>query len=192
MGDGGGHWLVRMEWRPAGWSVCHPLLIFLCTIKSRSSRLALAHPGSSRKGAVIWLWWLDQNTPQRNLIRCTKSIHKLSLFILAIKHWTDGDKWCLTIYDADISKDKKVHGRDALTVICVDTEETRDWCVHVVRCVVCKHDRLLNTCLSFRPAHQQPNYISVIRHTMQPTVNYHCLMYVFCAWKLMLGQLIAW
>jgi len=26
-GDGGGeHWLVRMEWRPAGWSVCLPLL----------------------------------------------------------------------------------------------------------------------------------------------------------------------
>jgi len=34
MGDGrGGHWLVWMEWRPAGWSVCLPLLIFLCTIK---------------------------------------------------------------------------------------------------------------------------------------------------------------
>jgi len=33
MGDGGGgHWLVRMEWHPAGWSVCLPLLIFLCTI----------------------------------------------------------------------------------------------------------------------------------------------------------------
>jgi len=27
--DGGGHWLVRMEWRPAGWPVCLPLLIFL-------------------------------------------------------------------------------------------------------------------------------------------------------------------
>ena len=41
-GDGGGgHWLVRMEWRPAGWSVCLPLLIF----QSRSSLLALAHPG---------------------------------------------------------------------------------------------------------------------------------------------------
>jgi len=27
MGDGGGgHWLVRMEWRPAGWSLCLPLL----------------------------------------------------------------------------------------------------------------------------------------------------------------------
>jgi len=26
MVDGGGHWLVRMELRPAGWSVCLPLL----------------------------------------------------------------------------------------------------------------------------------------------------------------------
>jgi len=24
-------WLVRMEWRPAGWSVCLPLLIFAVT-----------------------------------------------------------------------------------------------------------------------------------------------------------------
>jgi len=30
MGDGGGgHWLVRMEWRPAGWSVCLPLTVKL-------------------------------------------------------------------------------------------------------------------------------------------------------------------
>jgi len=44
-GDGeGGQWLVRIEWRPAGWSVCLPLLIFPCTIKSRSSLLAPAHP----------------------------------------------------------------------------------------------------------------------------------------------------
>jgi len=46
---GGGHWLVRMELRPAGWSVYLPLLIFPCTIKSRSSLLTLAHPGWSRK-----------------------------------------------------------------------------------------------------------------------------------------------
>jgi len=40
-GDGGGgHWLVRMEWRLAGWSVCLPLLISPCTTKSRSSLLA--------------------------------------------------------------------------------------------------------------------------------------------------------
>ena len=43
--DGGGHWLVRMEWRPPGLSVCLPLLIFPCTIKSRSFLLAPAHPG---------------------------------------------------------------------------------------------------------------------------------------------------
>ena len=53
---GGGHWLVRMERHPAGWSVCLPLLIFPCTIKSRSSLLAPAHPGSPGKRAVKWLW----------------------------------------------------------------------------------------------------------------------------------------
>jgi len=58
MGDGGGgHWLVRMKWRPAGWSVCLPLLISPCTIKSRSSVLAPAHPGGRRKRAIKRLWW---------------------------------------------------------------------------------------------------------------------------------------
>jgi len=43
-----------MEWRPAGWSVC----LFPCTIKSRSSLLALAHPGGPGKRVVKWLrWW---------------------------------------------------------------------------------------------------------------------------------------
>ena len=54
---GGGHWLVRMECRPAGWSVCLPLLIFRCTIKSRGSLLAPAHPGSAGKRVIKWLWW---------------------------------------------------------------------------------------------------------------------------------------
>jgi len=31
----GGHWLVRMEWCPAGWLLCLPLLVFPCTIKSK-------------------------------------------------------------------------------------------------------------------------------------------------------------
>ena len=61
MGDGGGgHWLlVRMEWRSSGWSLCLPLLIFPCTIKSRSSLLAPAHPGAPGKRTVkrLWLWW---------------------------------------------------------------------------------------------------------------------------------------
>ena len=56
--DGGGHWLVWMEWRPARWLVCVPLLIFPCTIKSRSSVLVPAYPGWSRKKGhktvVVW------------------------------------------------------------------------------------------------------------------------------------------
>ena len=49
MGDGGGgHWLVRMEWRPSGWSVCVPLLIFPCTTKSRSFSSGTGSPGWSR------------------------------------------------------------------------------------------------------------------------------------------------
>jgi len=53
MGDGGGgHWLVQMEWHPAGWSLCLPLLIFPCTIKSRSSLLAPAHLGGPGKRAI--------------------------------------------------------------------------------------------------------------------------------------------
>jgi len=53
---GGGHWLVRMEWHSARWSVCLPLLIFPCTIKSRSSLLAPAHPGGPGKRAAKRLW----------------------------------------------------------------------------------------------------------------------------------------
>jgi len=49
---GAGHWLVRIEWRPAGWCVCLPLLIFPCTIKSRSSLMAPAHPDGPGKRAI--------------------------------------------------------------------------------------------------------------------------------------------
>ena len=54
---GGGHWLVQVEWRPAGWSVCLPLLISACTIKSRSSLLAPAYLGGPGKRAIKRLWW---------------------------------------------------------------------------------------------------------------------------------------
>jgi len=47
-----GHCLVRIEWRPSGWSVCLPVLIFSCTVKSRSS-----HLGGPRKSTVKRLWW---------------------------------------------------------------------------------------------------------------------------------------
>ena len=61
--DGGQNWLVWMEWRPAGWLVCLPLLIFPCTIKSRSSILAPAHLGGfgkkGRKTVVVVI--IDKN-----------------------------------------------------------------------------------------------------------------------------------
>jgi len=61
-GDGGGgHWLVRMEWPPAGWLACLPLLIFPYTIKSRSSLLAPAHPGGPGKRAVKRLCVCDNS-----------------------------------------------------------------------------------------------------------------------------------
>jgi len=60
-GGGGGHWLVRIEWRPVGWSVCLPLLIFPCTIKSRSSLLATGHMDGPGKRAVKWLWCYTGN-----------------------------------------------------------------------------------------------------------------------------------
>jgi len=58
---GGGHWEVRMEWRSARLSACLPVLIFPCTIKSRSSLLAPANPGGPGKRAVKWLWWCGGN-----------------------------------------------------------------------------------------------------------------------------------
>jgi len=56
--SGGGHWLVWMEWHPAGWSVCVwlPLLIFPSTIKSKSSLLAPAHLDGPGKKAVKQFW----------------------------------------------------------------------------------------------------------------------------------------
>jgi len=92
MGDGGGgHWLVRMEWRPAGWSVCLPLLISPCAIKSRSSLLAAAHPGGPRKRAVKRLWcggvvWTIREVKSRNKRSNTKSVelNKNILHILAV------------------------------------------------------------------------------------------------------------
>ena len=49
----GGHWLVQMEWRRARWSGCLRLLVFPCTIESRSSLLAPARPGGPGKMTVM-------------------------------------------------------------------------------------------------------------------------------------------
>ena len=58
----GGDVAGGMEWHPAGWLMCLHLLIFPCTIKSRSSLLAPAHPGGPGKRAVKRLWLCNGST----------------------------------------------------------------------------------------------------------------------------------
>ena len=47
--DGGGHWLVRMEWRPAGWSVCLPLVNLPLHHKVQKFSSGTGSPGWSKK-----------------------------------------------------------------------------------------------------------------------------------------------
>ena len=55
-GDGGvGHWLVRMEWHPAGWSVCLPLYLPLHH-KVQKFSSGTGSPGWSWK-KVVKRWW---------------------------------------------------------------------------------------------------------------------------------------
>ena len=49
--DAGGHWLVRMEWHQAGWSVCVSLNLPLHH-KVQKFLLAPAHPGGPGKRVV--------------------------------------------------------------------------------------------------------------------------------------------
>jgi len=93
-GDGGGgHWLVRTEWCPAGWSVCLPVLIFPCTIKSRSSLLAPAHPGGP--GKRLWCGFRDQDSVDIRdhscLLTCssiTPHRHMLSFCLMGLLVWS--------------------------------------------------------------------------------------------------------
>jgi len=62
---------------PSRRSVCLPVLIFPCTIKSRSSLLAPAHPGRPRKRGVkrlcvcVWLllWPANQNAGRQHVVK---------------------------------------------------------------------------------------------------------------------------
>jgi len=52
-GGGGGHWLVRMEWRPAGCSMCLPLLIFPCPEVLFWHQFTRVIPEKDRKMVVV-------------------------------------------------------------------------------------------------------------------------------------------
>ena len=112
----------EVEWHPAGWLVCLPLLIFPCTIKSRSSLVAPAHAGGPRKRAVKRLWCgggVLNNTESRktykiisidnSLCRIEEHSSKQNSFKLSLEHNSD---WLFLEHAAvECSMQKVLHKR---------------------------------------------------------------------------------
>ena len=70
---------------PSGWSVFLPLLIFPCSLKSRSSLLAPAHRVVPEKGPLKRLWWCgDYNSENYgrciSLVSAMRPMHATFLF----------------------------------------------------------------------------------------------------------------
>jgi len=105
-----------MEWRPAGWSVCLPLLISPCTIKSRSSLVALAHLGGPGKRAekqlCVCVFSVEVLSPKWSYSRkkasytkivcaCYLLCYKSTASYLLVEQWTHRKhsrhqwQWCL-------------------------------------------------------------------------------------------------
>jgi len=99
----GGHWLVQMEWRPAGWSVCLPLLIFPCTIVHKFSGT-----GSPR--------WSRKRTIKRLCVSTQYKYHYMSastteyknFFPKTIKEWNNCSADLIESSFLDIFKDSLV------------------------------------------------------------------------------------
>jgi len=82
-----------MEWPPAGWLVSLPLLIFPCTIKSRSFFLAPAHPG--------WSW-----KKGRKIVMVVVVVLVVKSSRFALVHWK---YWCrLSVGGAESRSDLRV------------------------------------------------------------------------------------
>ena len=77
-----GCWLVRMEWRPAGLSVCLPLLISPITINSRRKfLLAPAHLGGPGKRAVNGCaCQCACDAPSKSLLRLSRAYWWIACF----------------------------------------------------------------------------------------------------------------
>jgi len=93
MGGGGGHWLVRMEWRPSGWSVCLPLVNLPLHHKVQKFSSGISSPGWSRKKGhetvvdLWWWWWVWYKDVKKN---CSLIFYKK---FLNFSHFPD-DMYC--------------------------------------------------------------------------------------------------
>ena len=76
-----------MEWHPAGWLVCLPLIIFPCTIKCRSSLVAPAHPGGPERRAV-----------KRLLLCCVERMDKSTLRTMSARDIKRQDHFACGIF----------------------------------------------------------------------------------------------
>jgi len=169
---GGGHRLVQMEWRPSGWSVCLPLLIFLCTIKSRSSLLALAHPGDPGKRAVKWLWCVVKHLSDRQL-----------LFLW--RHWT-----CNLLTCKPQGGYVWVFGRYADVTACWEGElkwfEAREICWLVV--TVCRQLQKLGHLLRVGGSSATEMHGQVMQLVARAAIKVvHC-----CCWLLLFSNIALW
>jgi len=86
MGDGGGgHWLVRIKWRPAGWSVCLPLLIFHKVQKFSSGT---GSPGWSwkkgRKVVVVLMVTINITKSENNCLSVAASFGLILFIVLYV------------------------------------------------------------------------------------------------------------
>ena len=127
-GDGRGeHWLVRIEWRPPGWSVCLPLLIFPCTIKFRSSLLAPAHPSGPGKRAVKWMcvcvcfFLLSFFFSSPDLSRCRLDVyHTSTRGVALVRIWNTGLKRTArgSLEMQDTKKSPKIRHLGTITQLC--------------------------------------------------------------------------
>jgi len=86
MGDsGGGHWLVRTEWRPDGLSVCLPLLNLPLHHKVQKFSSGTGSPRWSRKRAVKRLWCGVWCSSQNSTALCSQG-HRSNCLVLYYVH----------------------------------------------------------------------------------------------------------
>jgi len=100
------------------------MLIFPCIIKSRSSLLALAHPGGPEKRVVKWLWWW-----------WCWLIDWYSLASPDMGHWDTCPPWLPTIKFFSVNF-RAAQSHSYVVWLPVQTYLHFAWVVHDAKCIV--------------------------------------------------------